>query len=59
MDQMIPEMVSIREAANRTGLAQDCLRRWCLQDKIVYVMSGNKYYINFSLLCEFLNGVRK
>lgn len=59
MTDNVPEMVSIREAASRTGLAEDCIRRWCLQNKIVYVMSGKKYYVNFSLLCEFLNRIDK
>ena len=56
MENNAPEMVSIHEAALRTGLSDDCIRRWCLQKKIVFVMSGKKYYINFPLLCEFLNG---
>ena len=49
MENNIPEMVSIREAALRTGLSDDCIRKWCIQKKIVFVMSGKKYYIRMKL----------
>lgn len=55
IDDIIPEMVTIREAASRTGLSYDCLRKLCLNNQIVYFRAGAKYFINFGRLCEFLN----
>ena len=51
----IPEMVSIRQAAARTGLSYDYIRKLCLQQKIVYVKAGTKYLVNFGKLIIFLN----
>ena len=51
----IPEMVSIRQAAARTGLSYDYIRKLCLQQKIVYVKAGTKYLVNFGKLIMFLN----
>lgn len=52
---MIPEMITIRAAAERTGLSYGMIRELCLQRKIVYVRSGNRYLINFGKFCEYLN----
>lgn len=51
----IPEMVTIRQAAVRTGLSYDYLRKLCLQRKIVFVKAGTKYLINMGKLAAFLN----
>ncbi len=53
----IPEMLTINEVRKRIPfLSYDCLRKWCLQGKIVHVRIGNgKYLINFERLVEFLN----
>lgn len=55
-EQAIPEMLTIRKAAERTGLSYDCIRKLCLQKKITFVMVGTKYLINFGKLVDFLNG---
>ncbi len=52
---MVPEMVTIKEASRRTGLSYSLLRNMCLQDKIIYIRAGSKYLINFEKLCEYLN----
>nr|WP_303041231.1 excisionase family DNA-binding protein [Enterocloster clostridioformis] len=54
--QAIPEMLTIRKAAERTGLSYDCIRKLCLQKKITFVMVGTKYLVNFGKLVDFLNG---
>lgn len=54
--EVIPEMVTIREAARRTGLSYDCIRKMCLSGKIVYLRVGVKIFINFGLFCDYLNG---
>ena len=47
-------MVTIREAAARTGLSYSCIRRLCMTNQIIYVRSGKKYYINLGKLLAFL-----
>ncbi|MGM9537163.1 MAG: helix-turn-helix domain-containing protein [Candidatus Onthomonas sp.] len=47
-------MVTIREAAARTGLSYSCIRRLCMTNQITYVRSGKKYYINLGKLLAFL-----
>ena len=54
-EQAIPEMLTIRKAAERTGLSYDCIRKLCLQKKITFVMVGTKYLVNFGKLVDFLN----
>ena len=51
----MPEMVTIVEAAKRTGLAKYFLRRGCLEGKIVHIRAGNKILINLDRLVEYLN----
>lgn len=52
----MPQMVTIRVAAEKTGLTYSCLRRWILEGKFPYfVRAGSKYLINLEKLAEFLN----
>lgn len=52
----VPEMITIRETSRRTGLSYDCLRKWCLQGKVIHVRVGHgKYLINWGRLVEYLN----
>ena len=53
--ELIPEMVTLREASNRTGLSYDWLRKLCLQGRIVHIRAGNKFLINFRKLIDYLN----
>lgn len=55
----IPTMYTIQQAAQVTGLSYDCLRKLCLQKKIVYVRAGKKYFINMERLAEFLNSAQE
>lgn len=48
-------MVTIKEAAARTGLTYNCVRRLCLSNQIRYIRSGSKYFVNLSKLLVFLN----
>lgn len=52
----IPTMLTLKEAAQKTGLSYDCLRKLCLQNKIVYIRAGCKFLINQEKLVEYLNG---
>lgn len=51
----IPTMVTIRTAADQTGLSYDYIRKLCLAGKIVFVRSGSKYLINLEKLVDYLN----
>ena len=54
--ELVPEMITLKEASRRTGLSYDCLRKWCLHGKIVHIRIGNgKFLINFGRLVEWLN----
>ena len=52
----MPTMLTLREAAETTGLTYNCLRRWILSGEFsYYVKAGTRYYINMERLSEFLN----
>ena len=53
----VPEMVTLKEAAARTGLSYDYVRKLCLQGKIVFRLVGNKRLVNLGKLAEYLNGI--
>lgn len=48
-------MVSINEASKYTGLSYHTIRKLCLENRIVYMRSGVKYYINLPKLIEYIN----
>lgn len=51
----IPTMLTLREAAARTGLSYDYLRKACLRGDIVHVRAGCKFLVNFDKLVDYLN----
>ena len=51
----MPEMITIKEAAQRTGLSYDFLRKSCLKGQIVHIRAGSKFLINFGKLVDWLN----
>ena len=52
----VPRMLTIQQAADETGISYGCIRRWCLENRIVFVRSGTKYLINMDRLGDYLNG---
>jgi excisionase family DNA binding protein len=49
-------MVTMNEAAKKTGIPYSALRRWIKSGAFTYyVMVGTKYMINLDRLVEFLN----
>lgn len=50
-----PTMLTLRQAAEATGLSYDHLRKLCLQKKIIFVRAGNKYLVNAEKLQEYLD----
>lgn len=51
----IPVMLSLREAASKSGLSYDFLRKKCLAHEIAHIRSGKKIFINWEKLLELLN----
>ena len=59
VNDLVPEMVTLKEASSRTGLSYDFLRKMCLRGKIVNIRVGNgKFLVNFGRLVEWLNTSR-
>lgn len=51
----MPTMVTIKEAAKRTGLSYGFLRKACLGGQIVHIRAGSKFLINLEKLVEWLD----
>ena len=47
-------MIGLKEAAQRTGLSYDRIRKWCLDGKVANIRSGKKIFVNWGKLCEKL-----
>ena len=47
-------MRTIKAASSETGLPYYVIRNLCLQKKIAYIKSGNKYYVNMDSLEGYL-----
>lgn len=48
-------MLTLKEAAKKTGLSYNQLRLWCHQNRIIYIRCGNKFYVNYDRLIDYLN----
>lgn len=51
----MPRMLPIKQAAEETGLSYGFIRKLCIQKKIVFIRSGNKYFINMQKFAEYLD----
>lgn len=51
----MPKMFTIKKTAKESGLTEYFIRKLCLENKIIFVKSGNKYLVNYDRLVEFLN----
>ena len=53
----VPRMISLRKAAEKTGLTYLLIRELCDSGKVAYLKSGRKYLVNYqSLLALLKNG---
>lgn len=52
----IPQMLTIRELAEHTGLSESHIRKLCKTNKIKYIRAGVKYLINYDRFIDYLNG---
>ena len=55
-DENAPQMITIKELANRTGLSDSSIRTLCKTNKIQYIRTGVKYLINYDRFIDYLNG---
>ena len=55
MDYLMPTMLTIKETAQKSGVAEHYLRQLVAARKIVFVRAGKKYLINFEKFIDFLN----
>lgn len=51
----VPEMVTVNEAAKKTGLSPKLLRKLCAEGEVPHVRSGAKILINLPRLIDYLN----
>ena len=52
---ILPEMLSIKDASERTNLSYEFIRYLIDQGYVKYVRSGNKFFVNSFSLAEYLN----
>ncbi len=52
---IMPTMLTIKETAKKSGIAEYYIRRLVAEQKIVFVKAGKKYLVNFEKFAEFLN----
>lgn len=54
-DIKIPTMLSIKETAKTTGVAEYYIRQLVAENEICFVKAGRKYLINLERFIEYLN----
>ncbi len=54
--RIIPQMKTIQEVANITGMSYHRIRLLCLNNEIQYIKAGNKFLINLDRFIDYLNG---
>ena len=52
---IVPRMLTIREAAKEVGLSYNYIRSLCLSGRIVSIRVGNRIMVNREKLIAFLN----
>lgn len=55
ISEMIPEMITIKETASRTGLSYEFIRKLCINNEIIHVRTGKRYLVNFNRFIDYLN----
>lgn len=55
VEQKIPTMLTIVEAAEVTNLSAYRIRQLCLSGQIVHIRAGSKILVNLDRLVEYLN----
>ena len=50
-----PQMLTLRQASDLSGLSYHTLRKLCQEGRIVHFRTGTKFLINYPRLIDFLN----
>lgn len=58
-ERKIPEMLTIKETAERFGMSQYSIRKLVQQRKIAFIHPTSKYLINADRFSEYLNSVEE
>lgn len=56
MIDTFPKMLTLRQAAELSGLGYSVIRRFCLSGQLAHIKSGTKYLVNEAVLKVFLEG---
>lgn len=54
--KVVPQMKTIQEVSNITGISYHRIRLLCLSNEIQYIKAGNKFLINLDRFIDYLNG---
>lgn len=54
-DFKVPTMLSIKQTAKTTGVAECYIRQLVAENEICFVKAGRKYLINLEKFVEYLN----
>ncbi len=49
------QMVTLKEASQRTGISYDRLRKMCINNQVVHIKAGCKFLLNWERLVDYLN----
>lgn len=55
-DQNAPQMLTVKELSERTGVSEHIIRKLCKTGEIHYIKTGVKYLINYNRFLDYLNG---
>lgn len=56
-DERVPQMVTVNQLAELTGLSAYSIRKLCKQNEIHYYKVGKKVLINYNKFLEYLNNI--
>ncbi len=55
LDETIPQMVTIKELSQLTGMSEYCIRGLCKRNEIKYIHTGTKILINYERFKDYMN----
>lgn len=54
LDTNAPQMVTIKELSELTGISQYCIRGLCKRNEIKYIKTGTKVLINYQRFLDYM-----
>ena len=54
LDTNAPQMVTIKELSELTGISQYCIRGLCKHNEIKYIKTGTKVLINYQRFLDYM-----